>query len=157
MNKEKSELEILFPNNEIELAGEKMNLRPFVFGKWPIVISKAAGIISIVLDAVHEHGEEVLDVSLKKDNFRVSPQAYDLFFKLIDQGGDNLYDILAISARKDREWVDNLEGEDGVNLLIGTFLINKDFFLNRVIPMFQGLKKTVEKKPKQPGERSPKP
>lgn len=136
MKQEKDELNILFPVNEMDLAGEKINLRPFVFGKWTEVIKKSADIVKIVLDAINKDGEAVLDVSLTKEDFKVSPQAYELLFKLINEGGENIYDILAISARKTREWVNNLEGEDGINLLIGTFAVNKDFFSKRVLPLF---------------------
>lgn len=153
MEQEKNEMEILFPFNEVELAGEKINLRPFVFGKWPEVISKAAGIVNIILDAIQKYGDKVLDVSLKKDNFRISPQAYELLFKLIDEGGNNLYDILAISARKEREWVDNLEGEDGIKLLVGTFVVNKDFFIKKVAPQLQSMKMGNKEKTVPPGER----
>lgn len=136
MKPDKDELAILFPLNNLEVGGEKMNLRPFPFGKWQEVILKAAGIINIVLDTVREHGEAVLDVSLDLNDFRVSPQAFDMLLKLIAEGGDNLYDILAISARKPRSWVDELEGADGIKLLAGTYLVNKDFFVNQVAPLF---------------------
>lgn len=145
---EKNDLNTLLPYNEIELGGEKMNLRPFLFGKWPEVISKAANIVNIVLDAVRENGDNVLDVSLDVNNFRVSPAAFDLLLKLISEGGDNLYDILAISARKPRSWVDELEAEDGMKLLVGTFVVNKDFFTNRVAPLFpQNLREMMEESP----------
>lgn len=156
---EKNDMDTLLPFNEMELGGEKINLRPFLFGKWPEVISKAANIVNIVLDAVRENGENAFDVSLDIDNFRVSPAAFSLLLKLISEGGDNLYDILAISARQPREWVDQLEGEDGIKLLAGTFAVNKDFFTNRVAPLFpKNLKEAMmEGNPELlPGEKSPK-
>lgn len=156
---EQDELNILFPVNEMEVGGEKLNLRPFLFGKWPEVINKAAGIINIVLDAIREGGEAVLDVSLEPEDFRVAPEAFDLFLRLISEGGDNLYDILAISARKPRDWVDELEAEDGIKLLAGTFAVNKDFFTKRVAPMFpKKLKENLTEISPEilPGEKSSK-
>lgn len=159
MKQEKEELAVLFPFNEMELAGEKINLRPFVFGKWIEVITKATDIVSIVLDAVREQGPEVLDVSLDKENFRVPPQAFNLFIRLIDEGSNNLYDILAISARKTPEWVRDLEGEDGFKLLVGTYLVNKDFFSKQVAPLFPKLTESKDEKTTakvSPGVKSPK-
>jgi hypothetical protein len=161
MTESKDELSILFPFNDIELGGEKINLRPFPFGKWPEVILKAAGTVNIVLGFLQAHGESALDVSFDEGNFRVSPQAFELLLRLIRDGGDNLYDILAISARKPRAWVDGLEGEDGLQLLVGTYLVNKDFFVKQVAPLFpRGLLETMKsenlgQKP-SPGAQLPK-
>jgi hypothetical protein len=154
MEQDTNELAVLFPTNEMTLAGEVINLRPFPFGKWGEVILKATGIVQIVLEEMEKHGNAAFDVSLKKGNFRVSPEAYELLVRLLDKGPDNIYDILAISARKPREWVDALEGEDGIKLLVGTFMVNKDFFTKSVAPLFP---KTPEKdEPEQtdsPGEK----
>ena len=121
---EQDELAILFPSNPLMVAGEELNIKPFVFSKWAEVIVKAAGIVQIVLKHIEEHGDDALDVCLDKDNFKISPEAYELGFELLSQGGETINSLLAISARKPRAWVDELEGDEGLNLLLLTFQVH---------------------------------
>ncbi|EGO65613.1 DUF6631 family protein [Acetonema longum] len=139
MATEMNELDVLFPNHKVILAGEEIQLRPFPFGAWPEVIAKAAGIVQIVIDAYQEHGRQAFDVSLDQDNFHMGASTFQLMVRLFSEGGDNLLDILAICANKPRAWVDALDGDDGLTLLAGTLMVNRDFFSRRVLPKFQTL------------------
>ncbi|AJQ26918.1 hypothetical protein [Pelosinus fermentans] len=155
MKQEKESLDILFPLNFDDIGGEKINLRPFVFGKWPEVIAKSVSIVKTFLKVLSERGEETLDINLSDAGIEASADLFTVVSEIVMEGGEELYDILAISARKDRAWVNELEGEDGIKLLIGTIAVNKDFFTKKVAPMLKTVMKS-RKTAELPGEQLPK-
>jgi len=137
VEQKKNELEILFPNNKIKLAGEELPLLPFCFGDWVAVIEKSSGLIELVLDALAEYGEGVLDVKAENGQLKLNPKTIMFAMKVLSHGGEAIYEILAIAIRKPVVWVKALEGMDGFTLLIGAWLTNKDFFTSQVVPTFQ--------------------
>jgi len=156
MKEKQDELNVLFPVNFDVIGGEKINLRPFMFGKWPEVIAKSVGLVKSFMQVLNENGEEVLDIDISAEGLSAKTKLFSLVTDLITQGGDDIYNILAISARKDRAWVDELEGEDGIKLLLGTIQVNKDFFIERVVPMLKMQKLKMMQKVDLAGVLSPK-
>lgn len=138
MTTPKNELEILFPHNPITLNGEKFNIQPFKFGKWPEVIKKATKIVTIIIETYQNYGEAALEITVdpESNKFKLSPEALQLVLKLLTTGGEEVLDILAISIDRPRQWVNDLDGDEGVQLLAGTYLVNRDFFSERVLPQF---------------------
>jgi hypothetical protein len=63
--------------------------------------------------------------------------------RLIGEGGDGVLDLMVIGSKKPREWVENLEMDEGVELLTSIFEVNADFFIQRVLPLVnQKMEKT---------------
>lgn len=73
----------------------------------------------------------------------VRPIAADLsagpdWLDLLARHGDAVLDLLAITTRRERAWVDDLSLEDAVTLAAAVFELNADFFVGRVVPAIQG-------------------
>ncbi len=135
---QKSELEMLWPeSNKLTLAGETVSIRPFPFGKWPEILKRTAGLIEIILEDYRKHGDAVFSITTQGDKFNIAPEAFQTFMRLITEGSGHIFDILAIGAGKPREWVENLDVDEGIVLLASTFMVNKDFFTEHVLPKFR--------------------
>jgi hypothetical protein len=61
---------------------------------------------------------------------------------LLGQHGEAMLDLLAITARRERAWVNDLPLDDAVQLAAAVFEVNADFFVGRVVP---GIQRSAEK------------
>ncbi|WP_131111582.1 DUF6631 family protein [Sulfuricystis thermophila] len=73
----------------------------------------------------------------------VRPLAADLsaepdWFDLLARHGEAVLELLAITTRRERAWVNDLSLEDAVTLAAAVFEVNADFFVGRVVPAIQG-------------------
>ena len=73
----------------------------------------------------------------------VRPIAADLsaepdWFDLLARHGEAVLELLAITTRRERAWVNDLSLEDAVQLAAAVFEVNADFFVRRVAPAIQG-------------------
>jgi hypothetical protein len=57
---------------------------------------------------------------------------------LLGLHGDSVLDLLAITTRRERAWVNDLSLEDAVLLAAAVFEVNADFFVAHVVPAIQG-------------------
>lgn len=57
---------------------------------------------------------------------------------LLGRHGDAVLDLLSITTRRDRAWINDLSLEDAVQLAAAVFEVNVDFFVAHVVPAFQG-------------------
>ncbi len=57
---------------------------------------------------------------------------------LLGRYGESVLDLLAITTRRERAWVDDLSLEDAVQLAAAVFEVNADFFVAHVVPAIQG-------------------
>ena len=48
------------------------------------------------------------------------------------------WDLLAITTRRERAWINDLSLEDAVQLAAAVFEVNADFFVAHVVPAIQG-------------------
>ncbi|MBS0214032.1 MAG: hypothetical protein JSR26_12795 [Proteobacteria bacterium] len=61
---------------------------------------------------------------------------------LLGAHGDGVLELLAITTRKDRAWVNDLSLDDAVQLAAAVFEVNADFFVQRVVP---GITRSADK------------
>lgn len=61
---------------------------------------------------------------------------------LLGAHGDGVLELLAITTRKDRTWVNDLSLDDAVQLAASVFEVNADFFVQRVVP---GITRSADK------------
>jgi len=113
------EAEILFPDGKtLEIAGESLTV-----GKMKLrQIIKATGLMSNVFDLVHEM-------------YKVDAIDVNLIFKLFALHGDDMLEFLAIVLDKDRTYVDELDLDDAVELMIAVAEVNMDFFAQKLMPL----------------------
>ena len=57
---------------------------------------------------------------------------------LLGRHGDVVLDLLAITTRRERAWINDLSLEDAVRLAAAVFEVNADFFVGQVAPAIQG-------------------
>ena len=57
---------------------------------------------------------------------------------LLGRHSDAVLDLLAITTRRERAWINDLSLEDAVQLAAAVFEVNADFFVAHVVPAIQG-------------------
>jgi hypothetical protein len=57
---------------------------------------------------------------------------------LLGRHGDAVLELLAITTRRERAWINDLSLEDAVQLASAAFEVNADFFVARIAPAIQG-------------------
>jgi hypothetical protein len=73
----------------------------------------------------------------------VRPMAEELvgdpdWITLLGRHGESVLDLLSITTRRERAWVNDLSLEDAVLLAAAVFEVNADFFVAHVVPAIQG-------------------
>lgn len=110
---------------EVTVNGETLAIMPFPFGKLHIVAAKLAPVFSAFQGL--QAGDQVD------------------YADVIEAGGENLQDVLALAAGKPRQWMDSIyDYEEGKALAMAVFDANKDVLLKKVVP---DLLKTMQKAP----------
>jgi len=115
----KSETEILFPQGKVvvvdgtEITVSRMKLHQII---------KGTGLLSGVFDIVFQLFETE----------KMNPK---LIMELFTTDGDNMLEFISIAIGQDRRYVDNLELDDAINILVGILEVNMDFFVSKVMPM----------------------
>ncbi|EWS54267.1 MULTISPECIES: DUF6631 family protein [unclassified Methylibium] len=61
---------------------------------------------------------------------------------LLGQHGDSMLDLLAITTRRERAWINDLPLDDAVQLAAAVFEVNAGFFVGRVVP---GIQRSADK------------
>ena len=113
-----NELAQLFPTGkEITIRDENLTIKPFKFGELPRVF-KAIEPLSASITAL-----------VQTQSFNASSIGF-----LFSSGGDGILDLLAVGTRKPRSWVDDLEMDEGIEVLTAVLEVNADFFIQKVLP-----------------------
>lgn len=73
----------------------------------------------------------------------VRPLAADLsaepdWFDLLARHGEAVLDLLALTTRRERAWVNDLSLDAAVTLAAAVFEVNADFFVGQLAPAIQG-------------------
>ena len=118
-----NELATLFPGKEINLAtGETITIKPFTFGQLPKAI-KIGQKIGGLLAEMYKQGK-FEDQSKTSANLML----------ILSEGGEDLLGLIGLGINKPRDWFDNLQGDDGINLTIAFLEVNIDFFTKKMMP-----------------------
>ena len=127
----------LFPNKEVTVGGEAVTIRPFFFGEMPTVIKMIYPIISAsglsqMLRVVEKDG--AMTVSLK-----IPENMVDILLDVILEGSEPIMALLSFALKKDREWFNTIQVDEGVDLVTTWFEVNRDFFVQLVLPKIMKL------------------
>ena len=152
------QLRVLFPARDIEVAGERMTLRPFPFGKLPKVIGYLGDMMHLITN-IPEELIAVMEGEDAENDWKVNPELIGYFTTVIEIGGENILNMMALAVGKPREWVDELDPDEGLLLLMDVFEVNYDFFKQRFAPAFKkitGRARSISEMLKSPtaGEKS---
>lgn len=128
-------LKILFPDEEMTVAGEPISLRPFPFGKYPKVLALLGSMLQPITEYLQQQTGKSPGIKLEADTIRISPETVHFLVNLLEKGGDHVMELLAIAVDKPFSWVAKLDGDDGIRLLAGVIIVNHDFFIQRLNPV----------------------
>lgn len=119
MNK-KTDIEVLFPGKTITIAGEEILITPFKLTQIPEVAKLVAKYVR------GADSESALDVP-----------------KMIEEAGEDVFSMMCVATGKSRQWLDDLSGADGMDLLSAIIEENADFFIRKVTPQMTALGKRL--------------
>jgi hypothetical protein len=101
----------------VTVAGTAVELTPIRLGELPRILATVR-LLAADLSA---------DLSAEPD-----------WFDLLARHGEAVLELLAITTRRERAWVDDLSLDEAVTLAAAVFEVNADFFVGRVVPAIQG-------------------
>ncbi|WKB50858.1 hypothetical protein [Eleftheria terrae] len=106
------------PAVTVNVAGERLEIRPLVLGELPAVL-KAVRPFASQLSAEPE------------------------WLTLLCEHGEALLQTLSLAARRPREWIDRLAVDEALVLAGAVFEVNADFFVRRVAPRIGELAQAI--------------
>jgi len=104
------ELQLLFPETEVEFAGKTFTIRPFSFVETRTVVRK-------LQDVIHLFGQELTAATLAG---------------IYDKAFDGIADVIAMVYQLDRKTVEKLDIQSALIAVNGIIGANKSFFVDRV-------------------------
>jgi len=133
MSNDTGDIQSLFPNREIVVGGETIVLRPFYFGELPVVIRLVQPVIaatglSRMLRAVRGPDGRF---EIKMD---VPENVLDIFADLLLEATEPVIELISYAIKKDRAWFNTIQSDEGIDLTTAWFEVNRDFFVQRVLP-----------------------
>ncbi|MFN3297759.1 DUF6631 family protein [Caldimonas sp.] len=97
----------------VAVAGTTVELTPIRLGELPRLLAVVRPIAS--------------DLSAEPD-----------WLDLLARHGEAMLDLLALTTRRDRAWVNDLALDEAVTLAAAVFEVNADFFVGQLAPAIQG-------------------
>ena len=123
-----NDMETLDPTGkEVRAGGEMIKIKPIKLGQLP----QAARLIAPISKQIAAASK-----AFKTQGGLTVADTAALFVDLLAQSGDDLLAALGFFIGKPREWLDNIETDEGMALFNAVFEVNADFFINRILPMF---------------------
>jgi len=114
-----TDLTQIFPvPQQLTINGQVISITPFKLGEIPKVFKVIDPITKLILSALTSSENQMESLA-----------------KIMVQGGENILDLLALGTRQPRTWIDDLETDQGVQLLIKVLEVNSSFFVQRVLPL----------------------
>lgn len=100
------------------------------FPPTPVVVQLASGSLELTPVRLGELPRLLAIVRPLADVLSAEPDWLALF----GQHGNALLELLTLTTRRERAWVDDLSLDDAVQLAAAVFEVNADFFVHRVVP-----------------------
>lgn len=122
-----TELDKIFPTGQtLTIKGVEITITPFKLGELPKVFKVIDPITKLVMDAISSEINQLESLS-----------------KILVHGGDNVLELLVIGTHQPRSWIDQLEMDEGVQLLTAVLEVNASFFARKVLPLLNKATKAV--------------
>lgn len=104
------ELKTLFPGREVIVACETIKVKPFKMGQYPAVI----GIIAEIAPLIDKASGNILTIATL--------------------GAEHVMQLACLSTGKTREWFNDVDADEGLQLLTAVLEENWTFFSKKVKP-----------------------
>lgn len=122
-----SDLNTLMPQGkEIRIRDANLTIKPFKFGELPKVFKAVDPISKALFDGL------------------VGGNQIEAITKLVANGGDNIIDLMVIGSKQSREWVEDLEMDEGIDVFAAILEVNASFFVQRVLPTLNSRMEAVQ-------------
>ncbi|MGA1256115.1 MAG: DUF6631 family protein [Candidatus Nanopelagicaceae bacterium] len=108
------DLKVLAPQEIVSTKSGDVVVKPFKFTQFPRVIEILSGFSSTV----------------NLDNL----EAGDIVNLLMKNQGQDLFELMCMASGQSQEWLDQLEADEGIELLMKVVEQNMDFFNKKLIP-----------------------
>ena len=113
-------------------------VRPLPFRRWPI----ALGHIANLFQFMPENGFDITN----------DAQLAVWVTNLLGNAGDDLFAIIELATGKEPAFFDMLDADDGLKIALAVIEVNKDFFVQKVMPLItEKLAVVKELLPETPG------
>lgn len=100
------------------------------FPPTPVVVELSCGALELTPVRLGELPHLLAVVQPFADAISAEPD----WLALLATHGNGVLELLAITTRRERAWVDDLSLDDAVQLAAAVFEVNADFFVHRVVP-----------------------
>ncbi|WP_454258612.1 hypothetical protein [Pseudoxanthomonas mexicana] len=100
------------------------------FPPTPVAVQLACGALELTPVRLGELPRLLTIVRPLADALSVDPD----WLLLFSQHGNALLELLTLTTRRERAWIDDLSLDDAVQLAAAVFEVNADFFVGRVVP-----------------------
>ena len=108
------------------------------FPPTPVVVNLASGTLELTPVRLGELPRLLAIVRPLADALNAEPDWLALF----GQHGEALLELLTLTTRRERAWINDLPLDDAVQLAAAVFEVNADFFVGRVVP---GIQRSADK------------
>ena len=96
----------------------------------PVVVQLSCGALELTPVRLGELPRLLAVVRPFADAISAEPDWLDL----LARHGNGVLELLALTTRRERAWIDDLSLDDAVQLAAAVFEVNADFFVHRVVP-----------------------
>lgn len=122
-----SDLNVLMPQGkELTIRDANLTIKPFKFGELPKVFKAIDPISKALFDAI-SGGNQI-----------------EMITKIVANGGDNVIDLMVIGSKQPREWVEDLEMDEGIDVFAAILEVNASFFVQRVLPTLNSKMEAIQ-------------
>lgn len=116
------ELEVLFEQAKtFTINGEQVTVRPFKFGHLPQVLKLLRSVGGLF---AHYQSQDKLN-------------SMEAIIHIVGEAGDDLIKALVLNTGKPREFWDEIDSDEGLEVMIHFLIVNIGFFTKRVLPHLQ--------------------
>ena len=126
MNAKKSDIETIFPGKEVKIGSETVLVKPFKFGELPKVMKLMNKLSGPVMTA--QSAGQAIDSTM--------------LFGLLADGSEDLISLISSSSGLSVQTINQLQPDEGIELLVAFIEVNGSFFVQKVLPL---IKTIVEK------------
>lgn len=110
-------LAVMFPQGKsLSIQDTNLTIKPFKFGELPKVFKAIEPISSTLFSALQGSNQ------------------FEMIAGMIANGGDSVIDLMVIGSRQPRDWIEQLDLDEGIELLTSIVEVNADFFIRKVLP-----------------------
>ncbi|MCL4778916.1 MAG: hypothetical protein KJ049_01895 [Gammaproteobacteria bacterium] len=96
----------------------------------PVVVQLSCGALELTPVRLGELPRLLTVVRPFADAISAEPD----WLALLAAHGNGVLELLALTTRRERAWIDDLSLDDAVQLAAAVFEVNADFFVHRVVP-----------------------